>query len=144
MSLKSTIEGTRSRFASNGQFSLRPGESINEVVSREQVPNNPGVYIIFRRHDLERPLYIGKAGTIKADGSWRKQGLRKRLTMKQGGVFRREFFSKLMSDKGFGLTFVWFVTHDQNSRIIPALAEAELLQAHYDQYGCLPELNKSV
>jgi hypothetical protein len=144
MSLKSAIEGARTRFATNGQFSLRAGESINEVVSREEVPNNPGVYIIFRRRDLERPLYIGKAGTIKADGSWRKQGLRKRLTMKQGGVFRRKFFSKLMADNGFGLKFVWFVTHDQNCRIIPALAEAELLQAHYDQYGCLPELNKCV
>lgn len=72
-------------------------------------------------------------------------GLRKRLTMKQGGMFRRELFCKEMANRGLsGLTFLWFVTHDQNTRIIPALAEMELLQAHYDPYGCLPELNKCV
>jgi hypothetical protein len=52
--------------------------------------------------------------------------------MKQEGTFRRIFFRSLMADKGrAGLTFVWFVTHDQNSRVIPALVEMELLQAHY-------------
>src|SRR2546425_10066418 len=124
MTLKSAIESARTRFANNGRFSLRPDESINEVVSRENVPNLPGVYIIFRCDDLECPLYIGKAGTLKPDGSWKAQGLKKRLINQQRDMARREFFRKLMADKGVGLTFLWFVTHDQNSRIIPALAEA--------------------
>jgi len=65
--------------------------------------------------------------------------------MKQQDVFRREFFRKLMADKSLtGLTFLWFVTHDQNTRVIPALAEMELLQAYYDQHGCLPELNSCI
>ena len=144
MTLKAVIEGVRTRFANNGQFSMFPQESIDDVVRREKVPNARGVYIIFRSDNLERPLYIGKAGTMRTDGSWKVQQLRKRLTMKQEGTFRRVFFRSLMADKGrAGLTFVWFVTHDQNSRVIPALVEMELLQAHYDQYGCLPELNKS-
>jgi hypothetical protein len=145
MTLGSAIEGAGTRFTINGQFSLLPDESIDEVVRREKVPNDArGIYIIFRSDDLQHPLYIGRAGTIKTDGSWKDQGLGKRLTMKQGGMFRREFFRKLMADKcRAGLTFLWFVTHGQNRKIIPALAEMELLQVHYDEYGCLPELNKS-
>ena len=143
MNLEDAIKGVRARFASTRQFSLRPGEDIKEVVRRENVPNSPGIYIIFRSEDLLHPLYIGKAGTIRTDGSWKNQGLKKRLTMKQDGIYRSKFFLSLMDDKCLnGLTFLWFETHSQNSKIIPALVEMELLQAHYDQYGCLPELNK--
>jgi hypothetical protein len=144
MTLKSAIESARTRFANSGRFSLLPDESIDEVVRRENVPNLPGVYIIFRCDDPEHPLYIGKAGALKTDGSWKDQGLRKRLKNRQKRMPRRKFFRKLMDDEGLaGLTFFWFVTHDQNIRIIPALAEAELLQAHYDTYGRLPGVNES-
>jgi hypothetical protein len=143
MTLGSAIEQARIRFTHNGQFSLLPDESINEVVRREKIPNAAGIYIIFGRDDLECPLYIGKSGTMKTDGSWSDQLLRKRLTMKQKGKYRSVYFPQLMADNGIaGLTFLWFVTHDSNSRIIPALAEMELVQAHYETYGCLPELNK--
>jgi hypothetical protein len=146
VTLESVIDSARTRFATNGQFSSRPDESIQQVVIREKVPQARGIYIIFRGDDLKRPLYIGKAGTLETNGSWKEQGLRKRLTMKQDGMFRSEFFCKLMADKKLaGLTFLWFVAHDdKNSRILPALAEMELFQTHYDQYGCLPELNKCV
>lgn len=144
MTFKDSIERAETRF-SYGRFSLLPDESIKDVVNRENVPNARGIYIIFRCDDLQIPLYIGKAGTMQTDGTWKKQGLRERLTMKQDGMYRSEFFRKLMSDKVLtGLTFLWFVTHHQNSGVIPAFAEMELLQAHYDQYGSLPELNKCV
>jgi hypothetical protein len=62
--------------------------------------------------------------------------------MKQGGECRRNFFrSEIRKQSIGGLTFLWFVTHDQNNKIIPALAETELLQAHFDEFDCLPELN---
>ena len=145
MTFKSVVESAHARFENNGQFLLLPDESINEVVRRENVPDAPGIYMIFRRDDLEQPLYIGKSGTMMTDGSMKKQSLRKRLTMKQERVYRSGFFRKLMADNGIaGLTFLWFVTHDSNSRIIPALAEMELVQAHYDIYGRLPTLNKCV
>jgi len=144
MTWKDALKRAQTRFADNGQFLLRPGESIGRVVSREKVPTGRGVYIIFRGRSRERPVYIGKAGTIRADGSWKDQGLRKRLRMKQQGESRGKFFRKLMAEKSSaGLKFVWFVTHNRNSKVIPALVEMELLQAHYDSYGCLPELNKS-
>jgi hypothetical protein len=145
MTLESAIKDARTRFANNGRFSLLPDESINEVVKREKVANARGIYIIFRCDDAQKPLYIGKAGTVNLDGAWKKQGLSERLTMKQDGMYRRDFFRKLMKEGSIaGLTFHWFVTHDQNSKIIPALAEMELLQAHFDQYGCLPKLNRCI
>jgi hypothetical protein len=147
MTFNRSIEQALARYDQNGQFLLLPHESINEVVRRENVPNAFGVYIILRSDIPECPLYIGKAGTLCTNGKWKRQGIRKRLTMKQGKgkVYRKECFRKLMADKGLAeLRFLWFVTHDQTSGVIPALAEMELLQAHFDQFRCLPELNKSV
>lgn len=143
MTFAMAVEDARTRYPNNGQFSLLPEESINDVVKRERVPAARGVYIIFRCDDAERPLYIGKAGTVNQNGAWKEQGLAKRLTMKQDRKYRREYFRDLMSDQSIaGLTFQWFVTHDQDNKIIPALAEMELLQAHLDQYDCLPKLNR--
>lgn len=140
--LKDVIDSARSRFRS-GQFTLPAGGSIDQAVRREEVPDAPGVYLYYGCDDSERPLYIGRAGTMNTDGSWKKQFLRKRLTMKQGGKFRRNFFRDLIAQRGLtGLTFIWFVTFDHKAGVIPAFFEMALLQAHYDQYGCLPELNK--
>ena len=137
------IEYFRGRFPNNGRFSLLRDESIDEVVRREKVPNARGVYVIFRCDDAQNPLQIGKAGTMNQDGSWKKQGLARRLTMKQDGMYRSAFFRKLMKEESIDrLTFHWFATHDGNSKVIPGLAEMELLQAHFDQYGCLPKLNR--
>jgi len=47
-------------------------------LSREKLPNSAGVYAYFQRDDVEHPLYIGKAGTMMADGSWQKQGISER------------------------------------------------------------------
>jgi hypothetical protein len=142
MTFVMAVEDARTRYPNNGRFSLLRDESINDVVKREKLPDARGVYVIFRSDDAERPLYIGKAGTVNQGGGWKEQGLAKRLTMKQDGKYRREYFRNLMSEQSIaGLTFLRFVTHDEPNKIIPALAEMELLQAHFDQYGCLPERN---
>src|SRR5665213_1698765 len=141
ISFQIAIDRARTRFA-HGRFELLCGQSINDVVEEANVPEAHGIYVIFSCDDLERPLYIGKAGTVKTDGSFKAQTLAVRLTNQQCGKSRRKFFGELMKEKyPAGLTFLWFVTHDKDSRIIPALAETELLQAHYEQYKCLPELN---
>jgi hypothetical protein len=133
------------RFANRGMFALLPGESINEAVKRHNVSNLFGIYVIFGSDDLEVPIYIGKAGTINSDGSWKAQGISGRLTMKQDGVYREAFFRDLMSnEKLSGLTFFWFVTHGGSVSVVPALAEMELLQAFYDEYRRLPRLNRCV
>jgi hypothetical protein len=142
MTFARAVEDARTRYPNNGRFSLLAEESINDVVKREKVPAARGVYIIFRCDDAETPLYIGRAGTVNQDGKWKEQGLAKRLTMKQGGEYRRDYFRNEMRKQSIAeLTFLWFVTHDQNNQIIPALAEMELLQAHFDEFDCLPKLN---
>jgi len=141
--MKSVIENLRGRFPRNSQFSLKPEESINTAVRNGEVPDSPGVYLIFRSDDLTRPVYVGKAGTVQSHGSMKRQGLRKRLTAKQGRKSRARYFREKMKKEGCGLTFLWFVTFDQDSRILPALIEMEVLQAYFDQHGRLPEMNKS-
>ncbi|MGA9543977.1 MAG: hypothetical protein WBQ85_10430 [Candidatus Sulfotelmatobacter sp.] len=145
MSFERLIEMTRARFPNNGRFDLLPAESIIDVLRREKVPNSPRVYAYFQRDDFERPLYIGKAGTMMTDGSWRRQGISERLyetaPRSDSGLAFRDLMAK---DSPTGLTFVWFVTFDQHTKIIPSLIEMELLQAHYDLRGCLPRLNRHV
>ena len=143
MPFEHALEAARTRFAHNGRFTLHPDESINDVVKREGVPTGKRIYVIFGGDNAERPLYIGKSGTVNQDGSWKGQTLRKRMTMKQGGISRRHFFGSLMSEEfNAGLTFQWFVTHNETVKTIPALAELELLQAHFEQFDCLPKLNR--
>jgi hypothetical protein len=143
MTFKSALQRARAQFTTNDEFLLLRDDSINEMVRRKNVPDDPGIYIIFGPDDLERPLYIGKAGTMRADGSCKAQGIRKRLTMKQEGKIRRKYFCELMAREGLtGLRFLWFVTLDQNSKIIPALAEMQLLQAYYNDTKSLPKLNR--
>jgi hypothetical protein len=92
-------------------------------VRREKIPNERGTYIISKCGDPHTTLYIGKAGTINQDGSWKDQGIAQRLTRKQDGIYRRDFFIRLMTEEQLtGLSFRWFVTHDHNTNIIPALA----------------------
>jgi len=144
MTFESVIQSTLARFATNGRFVLLPGESLNKVLRREKVPNARGVYLCFEGDDIEHPLYIGKSGTIRVDGSWGKQGITERL-YENGPRDQKRLFRELPAKECLaGLTFIWFVTHDQNIKIIPALVEMELLQAHYDLRGCLPRLNKHV
>ena len=35
----------------------------------------------------------------------------------------------------------WFVTFDQHIRVLPAKAQSDLLQAHFDEWGRLPPWN---
>ncbi|MGB6727930.1 MAG: hypothetical protein WBE74_18715 [Terracidiphilus sp.] len=127
-----------------GSFQLLPGESINSVVARENVPNARGVYLVFDLCDLKRAIYIGKAGTVNRDGSWRGQGIRGRLKNVQKKMRRVDFFLELMGKTcKKGLAFHWFIAHEGKEGRLPSLVEMELLQAYFDEFGCLPTLNES-
>jgi hypothetical protein len=145
MTLTVLIEELRSKSTRSGEFSLLRGERINEVLAREKVPNEPGVYLIFSSDDLTRPIYIGRAGTMNRDLSWKEQGIRGLLNAKQKDQPRWSFFISEMERRfGNGLTFRWFVTHDRSTGIIPAFLEMDLLRAYFHQYKGLPELNECV
>lgn len=145
MRLVEVIREFHDRFPRNGEFDLRPGESIYHVVRREAVPNEFGAYIIYGTPSCSgEAIYIGKAGTLEQGGSLKKQGLSKRLLMRQGGKRRAEFFREVMDQSApKGLSFAWFITFDGPRRVLPALAEAQLLQAFFEDRGALPLLNKA-
>lgn len=142
--LPALLAGYRARFR-GGSFRLRPGESIRAAVGLHGVPNEPGVYLISELAEGgERLAYIGRSGTLGTNGTFGGQGLKRRLCMKQGGVYREQFFREHIERHNLeGLAFEWFVTFDEESRVLPSLAEAQLLQGHYNQHGRLPGLNKA-
>jgi hypothetical protein len=145
MSLQDVIEGVRARASNHGEFLLFPGDSIRIAVREKRVPNDPGVYLIFNCDDMNCPIYIGRAGTMNRDGTWRGQGVKKRLTAVQQKMPRPKFFLKMMNEQYHnGLTFRWYVTHDRTTGAIPAFIEMELLRAHYEQFHCLPEWNECI
>lgn len=139
-------------FPKNGSFELLPGEPLRERIRKAGVPDKPGVYLICgTERERCRLLQIGKAGTLKGDGLFKNQKLRGRLGAKQEGMSRDKFFqikmSKLQLDS---LRFYWFVTFDKDDKddkhvfIIPAKAEADLLQRYFDDNGKLPLWNKNL
>ena len=140
------ITQLRKRFAPlpSGEFYLRPATRITDVLKERDVPNSYGIYLIYGNLEHSgRPIYIGKAGTVLTDGTWRKQGLRRRLSARQEKLPRNEFFARLIDDKKLsGLSFAWFVTFKDGQGTIPSLIEAELIQKHLDRFRCLPMLNK--
>ena len=141
-----TLSKIRSSAFDYGEFTLRAEESINDVVKREKVPQRYGVYIVSGCHKKEcETIYIGKSGTIMQNGDLGKQGLRKRLTMKQEGMYRRVFFPKIIKEYDFDFLHIeWFVTYLNGNGIPPFLAEAELIAAFLKTSRCLPMLNKNI
>jgi hypothetical protein len=138
------IENLSTNTRATGTFRLLPSESINLVVARERVPNGRGVYLIFNLCHPKQPIYVGRAGTMNRDGSWKGQGIRGRLINAQKKMRRVDFFRGLMGTTcTTGLEFHWFITHEGEKGRLQALVEMELLQAHLDEFGCLPELNES-
>ena len=145
MSISTLLSEFQSKFQNNGSFTLKPGQSISTAVREHNVPNQHGVYAISSLTDsLSEFVYFGKAGTITSDGHWKEQGLRKRLTRKQGNESRVVFFRRFIEENGLaGLHFEWFVTFGAESTVLPIFAEAQLLQAFFNEHGRLPKLNTS-
>ncbi len=142
-SFQEAVRAYCQQFSERGYFTLKKDDDVRECVARHKVPNSPGVYVISGPD--RSVLYIGKSGTVSRDGSFSKQGIQRRLSMKQDGVYRHVYFREQMEKYGLRyLEFRWFVTHDGKRGILPAKAEADLLQMHFDAYGCLPAWNKSL
>lgn len=135
-----------SQFSWHGEVELRMGMKLRSLLVAGGVPSRPGVYLIHGRGSWgDQLLYIGKAGTLKTDGTWRSQGLRERLCAKQGGLTRQRFFEKRMAEGRWdSLRIDWFVTVCDGVDILPAKAEADLLQIHYQQTRALPLWNEGI
>jgi hypothetical protein len=130
------------KYKNNGHFFFLPGSSLG-VVSKD-VPDEPGVYIIYRlakdRLDL---VYIGKSGTVTQNGRFKEQLLRSRINNKQEGIKRQKFFDKKMKyEKIDGLDIYWYVTFDKNHKDLPGYVEGLIMQRYFDVHGELPPWNK--
>ena len=102
MQINKLIQEFTKEFDKYGSFELLPNEIINEVVIREKIPNEYGIYIIYGiKDELEAIIYIGKSGTLKNNGKFKNQSLRKRFTMKQEGIIRKDHFKKITLDNNY-------------------------------------------
>ncbi|MCX5784551.1 MAG: hypothetical protein NTX59_02580 [Elusimicrobia bacterium] len=113
---------------------------------RAVVVSGYGVYIIYDCAKVSgSPLYIGKAGSFTNEG-FGKQDLFLRLTRgRQEKKSRKEYFKKKMNDtKRKAIRICCYVTWKDGVGMLPAKAEADLIQLYYDHsHGKLPEWNKS-
>lgn len=130
-----------------GRFTLFKGGQLGKTIKNASVPSKPGVYIVKgKANGIHSVLYIGMAGTMKSDGTFKKQMLPSRLKALQRWkgqrVRRNVFFQERMTALHMQqLVFEWFVTFDGKTKVIPAYAESQLLQTYFDDYGALPAWN---
>lgn len=140
-----------------GEFRLQTGsdwsdEQIKAAFNQARGGSAKGCFGIYIIYGLdaqgETPIYVGLSGTIKNDGTIRKQSLHERLGKKQDGQLRPLYFHELIH-KGKqncgpwpnGLRFSWIETYREITGTPPFLAESQLLAAYLSDFGRLPPLN---
>jgi hypothetical protein len=130
-----------SKYKTKGHFSFKNGDSL--VTVSKNVSNSQGVYYILRHSRGEVELvYIGKAGTIKEDGSFKKQTLRGRIRNRVKKQSRESFFeSKFIDENIDRLEIYWYVTINNKFQDIPGYVEALLLQRYFEMKRKLPPWN---
>ena len=112
------------------------GKILKEIT--KDIPNSPGVYIIY--NSTGEIVYIGKAGTINQDGTFKKQGLRRRLNNQHHGMRREDYFiSKIEENNLDHIIIKWY---EVNPRVIPGSAEGMLIQEYFNKHGELPPWNE--
>lgn len=123
----------------HGSFTFSINESLRDKI--KDIPDGYGVYRIYSNSKNGELLYIGKAGTVKNNGTYSKQNLRKRLANKQDGKSREDFFrEKLIKTPKMKLYIEWIIWDND---ILPTYIEARLIQKYYSKYLKLPLWNKS-
>jgi len=93
-----------------------------------------GVYVVTQK-STGNIIYVGKAGTMCQDGSFRPQDLQKRLVNREKGQRRKFVFAQRVVNYG-DLVIEYVVLKSKSP--IPGYLEAHLLQAYYDQHNELP------
>jgi hypothetical protein len=121
---------------------------LHKLIRDDKVPNLPGVYYFRGITDISNDVvYIGMSGTypFKKDGKFKGQMLKGRLSNKQEKKIKRQvFFNSKVPDEYREIEIYWYVTCNKDgiNGLLPAKAEADLMQAHFDDNGILPSWNK--
>lgn len=129
-------------FENQGHFFFNKGDNLIEKSA--EVPDLPGVYYILRLASGGIDVvYIAKSGTMQQKGSFKQPLLKKCFTDKKEGAKKQQYLEKKMKQESIdGLDIYWFVTYDDNDKVLPGLMEANMMQQYVDLFGCLPPWNK--
>ena len=114
-------------------------DSLNNVV--KSIPDKHGIYILY--NPKGEIIYIGKAGSIKSDGSITKQTIRKRLLAprsKYNNIKGDMYFKQKMEEYGYEYIMIdWEVSNEH----CPAYDEAYKIEQFRLKYHRLPIWNNS-
>ncbi|MDZ4070817.1 MAG: hypothetical protein U1C70_03235 [Sediminibacterium sp.] len=130
------------KYENSGHFFFKKGDILS--IASKEIPNLPGVYYIIKiaKERIEL-VYIGKSGTMRQDGNFGDQMLKRRINNKYDGVKRQQYFDqKLQEEKIEALDIYWFVTYDEKHMDLPGYVEGLLLQRFFEVHGTLPPWNK--
>ncbi|WP_372365123.1 hypothetical protein [Candidatus Uabimicrobium sp. HlEnr_7] len=133
----------KQRASSFGSFAYDFCDQHFSAVARQNLKeycDSYGVYII-RQATTLKIIYIGKAGTVKNDGTFKQQGLFKRLTNERSQKTPANIWFKGLLDKYGSLQIDYFILEKS---FCPAFAEAILLQTYLNENGFLPEKNEAL
>jgi hypothetical protein len=109
--------------------------SINKNVNQ-----NYGVYVVCNKMNNEI-LYIGKAGTIKNDGSFKDQNLNGRLLASRGNKYSSsyKYFKHKMNQHNIEIIEIYAIYTNMNNP--PAFIEAFSINHFFNLNKRLPLLN---
>ena len=139
---ESTWESIRQSGA-GGEFEFHdPGTRFSTAVSKHfkssERTSRHGVYVV--RGRTNQVVYIGKAGTVRNDGSFKNQDLPGRFKATRGTEPGDQWFARVLTGAGpLRVEYVFLTSRPCG----PALAESRLLQAFLNETGRLPEFNEA-
>ena len=130
------------KYKNKGHFTFKKGGKLSHV--SKEVPKLPGIYYIVKIvKDVKELVYIGKAGTMRMEGTFSAQSLKGRINNKHGDVKRQIYFeNKYEAEQIDSLEVYWFVTFDENHNDLPGFVEGLLIQRYYEKFDSLPLWNK--
>ena len=106
-----------------------------------------GIYAFGNSLD-NKLLYIGMAGTLKNDGTYKNQNLNGRLSLAERDGFPNgfEYFRNLMNTNNFeSLFFLVIYTNINNPPgYFPGFVEVSSIHQFYTQNNVLPMFNKTI
>ncbi len=115
------------------------GKTYYNRLINQNVLNEIGIYVVFNPLE-DSIIYVGKGGTLKADGTYKNQKVNGRLKAPRGNYNNSfEYFKQFMNINNHQILRFYIFYSKQN--IPPAYLEALVLYNFYDINNCLPLLN---
>lgn len=115
------------------------GKTYYDGLVNQNVLNQIGIYVVLDPVE-DCVIYVGKGGTLKADGTYKNQKVNGRLKAPRGKYNNSfEYFKQFMNLNNHQILRFYIFYSNQN--IPPAYLEALVLYNFYNINNCLPVLN---